>query len=511
MNGYCFNAARPAGVLDLCSNPANPFFNSVYCLSNIDADCDGNADVAPPPEPALPATPPADVTRSFWYKGLTGYRSGGEIVTCYDGTRPSLWLSKARNSNGSLISSDKWLFYFPGGGSCFSDDGCLNEYQKNNERDEMTSVGAHNPGAQNQQRYRIWEGIMDASFSQNPTFSAYNRVVVHKYTYDTFNGYAIDSAASSTGPIGTHVRRQMGRGIIRATLLETRDATTYERWDVMTGGMVTETLPALENASKVIFVGTPGGAKGLYYNIDAMAEMLSGWSGFSGEIGAIFDANFMPSLDIESLDYWDGVRVDPVAPVDWSDSLYQSSGGYYDLFVNRYQAKLDKSCEETHGTNHALCLDWHHVLGHHISTAFFVLQDIWDPNPGHCDGASNTFEPDYSQEPATDHVHSCGTPGSAIGAYGDLVNDQAFAIAQGGGISADDTSAGFQSPARHFFLSKCSTHEQIKKADSMLSIIVQGTGGSQVTLDSAISQWSNGLTGTLAGVYGNSYNQVSCP
>ena len=218
-------------------------------------------------------------------------------VRCLDGTRPILYVDKAVCTDGANctlgqpIESNKWIISMTGGGSCNAsdsdgdgvyDDGqaCLDTYGDPNERDEM--------GTALEPPMKAFQGINRPNPLQNPTFAAYNRILVEKCSYDRYNGRVTYEAAggyfSETGPGGVVVDfnlYQQGYPIMEEAFTALQNGLAYTTWSVSgTGGSAhvvraQESLPPLVDADQVLFVGHSGSAHGLYHNIDHLAASLS--------------------------------------------------------------------------------------------------------------------------------------------------------------------------------------------------------------------------------------------
>src|SRR5215212_7076856 len=228
-------------------------------------------------------------------------------VRCADGTRPIMYVDKAVGAG-----SNNWIFSMTGGGSVAgvdtNGDGIVDDaqnvvdtYADPGERDEM--------GTALKPPMKDLDGINDPNPLRNPTFSAYNRVRIEKCSYDRYMGrVAYESPAgffNELSPAGAAVSfnlYQQGYLIMQEALEALQPGLPYTTWSVDAAGRVVasqETLPALTAAQKVLFVGHSGAAHGLFHNIDNLAALLATMPDFTGDVRALFDANFLPSNENE--------------------------------------------------------------------------------------------------------------------------------------------------------------------------------------------------------------------
>lgn len=501
----------PLDPNDLCNDSTSYWSTSMYCLSGMDFDGDTVEDSAPPPDPSIPAAAPADPLEDFWLHELPNWRNGkGDRITCIDGTSPVAWFSKARDAQGDLLESNKWIFYFKGGGSCSEGQACADKYFANKpEQGELTTAHLQVVG-----RSARYDGILSSS-TQSP-FVGYNRAVIHKCGYDRFNGYVVDTTASST-QMGSYDRRQMGYNITNAFLEQLRSGWNYDGWDTDLNSWGSISLPPLNDAELVLFFGTSGGAHGLYHNIDRFSDRLQGWSNFTGRVAAIFDSNFMPSLDGEDGDVYSGVRAGITGLIPWDDHIYQS-GGKYNEIMHAWETVGDRSCRAAHIGDAYTCMDRHHVLANHIETDFLVLQDHWDPNKGHCKPALAGYEPDFAD--GLGLTHDCGTAfmPAVANTFGDMVDAQADDIAFSYGSSeiATGIDPSLQ-PSRFFVGLQCNRHEHLIAPVALATEIQHAIFGTY-TLGDILTDWVDNFMGSGAwGVYNplNGWSMVpfsgACP
>jgi hypothetical protein len=364
-----------------------------------------------PPEPQPMPAPPATANDVKEYTRFD--LESNWNLRCVDGTRPILYIDPAVGG-----PSDRWLFSLTGGGSCGAVDffggphpgqACYNLYA-GGEAGEMGTAGkpsmlslGDEPGAS--------QGILRTAPSANPVFAGYNRVRIQKCSYDRYDGRAthIGVTADPPGappPIAYDLYNH-GRSIVEMALEELRGSEalgtglTYDTWIVANGNVVqtTESLPPLERAQQVLFIGHSGGAHGLYHSIDGFADYLRSWPAFDGDVRVVLDSNFIhgpenePRFESPGLDLFDHVwsGTSPQFGL-WNAEPYYSSGSYYaDLYgsyrpspIASFDTVLDASCIAAHDeATEFQCFDRLHVLANHMTTPVLAREDFSDPNPDH--------------------------------------------------------------------------------------------------------------------------------
>ena len=358
------------------------------------------------PQANLGTIPAAGDIHAFTRVFLTA-NSG---IRCADGTMPLIYVDKAVGA-----TSNNWIISFTGGGSVaaadtnadgIADDAqlALDIYADPLERDEM--------GSALKPPMKELDGINTPDSILNPVFSNYNRVRIEKCSYDRYMGRVAYAAPggyfTDIGPTGALVHFnlwQQGYPIILEALQALTPGLVYTTWSVdpVTGSVVSsqETLPPLTSAEKVLFVGHSGGAHGLMHNIDNLAAALAAIPGFTGDVRALFDANFLPSNNNEvgfdplqvGTDAYSGLWAGQTAAT--SNTFTYNGARYWPSSLQKAQydmidAVLDTSCMTAHvatGDPWA-CADRHHVLLNHIATPFFFREDFTDPNKEHTNGGA---------------------------------------------------------------------------------------------------------------------------
>ena len=349
-----------------------------------------------------------------------------ETVRCTDGTMPLIYVDKAVCTNasgcgngvrrGDPIESNKWVITMSGGDSCFAER-CGFWYTQGDERIFMGSTSK--PAA------KEMDGIHDPDPVRNPVFATYNRVRIEKCSFDRYLGNAAEEAPGgaikSAAPDGTTVSYNAyhhGWRIIQEAVKALDHGLRYTTWRRAdegrtpgrrraccgpggSGNLVREyeALPPLANAEQVLLIGHSNASHGLYHNVDNIADLLASIPGFHGDVRALFDENFLPSIENEvsfatgappGRDLYDGV---------WSGTTsgrgaafsYDGETHHKTYYVDREYltqgALFDASCMQTHAADGTdwKCHDRLHVMANHISTPVAVRQDLTDPNRDHLD------------------------------------------------------------------------------------------------------------------------------
>jgi hypothetical protein len=140
--------------------------------------------------------------------------------------------------------------------------------------------------------------------------------------------------------------------------------------DRLTAGPVTSdggevTLPSMADADTIVFSGSSAGARGAQNNADWVASQVPG-----AEVVAWFDASSPPTY--EDMGEYGPLVEEFDRDVRWPQ-YYEGAWGMW----------LDESCQALHTEEDRwLCGNSDHLVQHHITTPFFVRQDIRDPVTG---------------------------------------------------------------------------------------------------------------------------------
>lgn len=398
-------APADAGAANSCSDPY--WANTLRCLVYNPA--------FPQPVPAAPATV-ADL-RAFTRVDLQD-----PAVRCVDGTRPIIYVDPAVG-----VQSNRWVITMTGGEHCAARDAngdgihedgqdCYDAYIEQNGALMGTASQPAMSGLTDAQGNT---GIQSASLELNPVFARYNRLRIHKCSFDRYSGRAthlgVGAIASGGQPL-TYDQFNHGQKIVLLALDTLRGqgagqaGLSFNTW-VNQGGVVTpvqRTLPSIADAEQVVFVGHSAAAHGLFQNADRYAGHLRAMPGFDGDVRAIHDAHFMHAAENEAA-FDPAQNPDPLGVNTLFDrrttgasplfGAYDASGYYGNAlspFVRDYRAWLetpqstlgtlvDQSCFDSHVASNDTwrCTDQFHVRLHHERTSSLMREDYRDPNIQH--------------------------------------------------------------------------------------------------------------------------------
>jgi hypothetical protein len=227
----------------------------------------------------------------------------------------------------------------------------------------------------------------------------------------------------------------------------------------------------------------------------------------------------MPSLDGEDGNVYSGARSGTTGGIPWDDHIYQSGGAYNDI-MHAWDTIGDESCRTAHsGVDAFTCMDRHHVLTNHIETDFLVLQDHWDPNPGHCRSGLTGYAPDFAD--GSGLIYSCGAAFAPLvpNPFGDLVDAQAddIAFSYGGSSEIGTGVDPSPQPTRFFVGLQCNRHQHLI-AQAALATEMQHSILPNQTLGDILIDWTTIFLGSGTwGVYNplNGWSMVpgsgACP
>ncbi len=268
-------------------------------------------------------------------------------AVCNDGSAGVFFVRK-----GTGASSNRWLIYLEGGGSCLDGTSCAKRWcsiETNFGADKMSS------------RYAAAKGIAGGGIlatRADSAFTDFNKAWVYYCSSDAWAGRVGDRPlVDETGRAYT-IQFQGGR-ILDAVVSELRAGLTYR--DAATDQPVT--LPSLDDAAVILFAGESGGSSGVQRNADRLGAYFKATNHDPGRLvyRAVFDATNEPSNE--------------------SFSLYESSKrGSIRAISVVLSGRIDDSCLAMHATDFFRCGDAAHIRAHHITTPFFARQDLIDPN-----------------------------------------------------------------------------------------------------------------------------------
>lgn len=324
---------------------------------------DAPIDAAPPIDaPDVPLVSEALAADCGAYVPASGVGAGNDLhkvtlddpaAICNDGTPAVMYI---RPSTGGANAS-RWVFYLQGGGSCGTAEQCairycgIEKYTKAKMSSRWTPMSANTDG----------QGLLDRDGS-NP-FADANLVLMYYCSSDQWMGQKDDSVlVPSAGPTPTFRLHFRGHSIIEAALDQLLAGDT-----VSDDGQAT--VPSLAGATAVLWSGTSAGGNGAEQNLDYVAGRLAP-NGTA--VRGVFDANMPPQ--VEDLG-------DPAATAAFT--AYDRDTYWPSVIVGAWNGFADASCLAGHAPSEQWeCGQNEHVVLNHITTPFFVRQDLRDRQVG---------------------------------------------------------------------------------------------------------------------------------
>jgi len=268
-------------------------------------------------------------------------------AVCNDGTPGVFYVRR-----GTGAGLNRWIVFLEGGGSCSSADACAKRW---------CSIETNFGAAKMSNRWAPAGGVAGGgilSTREDSAFRDFSKVWVYYCSSDVWSGRSGNRPlVDSTGRVYTiHMQ---GARILDAVVSELRSGITYT--DAGTGAAVT--LPSLDDAEAVLFVGESGGSAGVQRNADRLGPLLERTNRNPGGLfyRALGDAANTPSNEALPT-YEEDMR-----------AAFRSSAALY-------SGRVDESCLESHPADTWRCGDPVHVREHHLTTPIFFRQDLLDPN-----------------------------------------------------------------------------------------------------------------------------------
>lgn len=263
---------------------------------------------------------------------------------CNDGTPAVMYV---RPSTGG-VHTNRWLIYLQGGAACSDLASCVERYCGTGKytKAKMSSTWT-NPS--------MGESALTERDGENP-FGEANQVVVHYCSSDFWTGTKSDTVLTDEESYpGQAVRLHFrGRDIVRAAVEKLlAGPVTADENDV--------TVPSLADAELLVFAGSSAGGRGAEHNLDWVAAQVP-----DAEVYGWFDAYMPPTYDDMGAD---GPTV----------AEYDETVRWPEIYEARYGMWLEESCAAWHPAEERwLCGNAEHLVLHHVTTPFFVRQDLRD-------------------------------------------------------------------------------------------------------------------------------------
>ncbi len=284
----------------------------------------------------------------------------GAEAKCNDGSPAVMYIRPALDT-GETAASNQWIIHFQGGRGCTNADDCRARWcsewpQQSYSAGKMSSEEL--PSAISSQ------GIF--STNRNNQFRRYNHVFLHYCSSD----YWIGAAAPHTysGDNYAYSIEFRGAAIVDDVIGTLKDDAGTWSDPLPSGDPVW--LPDIDRATHVLLTGSSAGSIGLRHHVDRLHEQLR-QANPNVIVRAVVDVGFFPFLGDEAIHSSPGIY-------DYDKWLTDQSN-ITEFFWQTQQTARDQSCmRHTQPRDQKQCLDPVYVLKHHITTPFFISQDLHD-------------------------------------------------------------------------------------------------------------------------------------
>ncbi|HYH08629.1 MAG TPA: pectin acetylesterase-family hydrolase [Thermoanaerobaculia bacterium] len=356
-------------------------------------------------------------------EGTAGGLGGGDDLTRYvvDNTRyPNAVCNDATPAvfyygpASKVEDRNKWIIFLQGGGTCVDGQSCAQRWcsiDTNYGMDKMSSSltkprirggGFLNPGSQNR-------------------FGSWNRVLIFYCSSDGWIGRSSRTLqANVNGATRDYDAHFKGALIIDAVLDTLRNATSGGGKRRAVSHAESE-WPDLDHAEAVLFAGTSAGGAGARANADRVGTKLRATNP-ALEFRVVVEAAYGTAFENNDFTRSTYCANDPARGCTW-EAYTRAKGEAIDRGL--YGAQAEESCAQWHAANEPgtewQCADGEHVLLHHVTTHFFVRQDLQDPNIGEGFVGPNFGTPADFARRVEDELRSMPVPeeprGGVPGAY----------------------------------------------------------------------------------------------
>lgn len=248
----------------------------------------------------------------------------------------------------SAAEEQDWVIHLQAGGACSSWEVC---------RDRWCSYQSPYDAAKMSTRFTPEVANGSGLFARNPSnaFGRANQVYVYYCSSDGWMGRRGDVVLDDPAGVGPSYRVHFrGFDIAQAVVEE------LERGAVSDDGA--ESLPLLDDANRVLLSGSSAGAQGVTQLLDWFRAQVP-----NAQVAGMMDAITDPLPEDVA---------DPTVRERWQLGIETRHAVLSEL----YHPFHDESCLAAHSADEAyLCGFFTHVRLEHITTPFFVRQDLRDP------------------------------------------------------------------------------------------------------------------------------------
>jgi hypothetical protein len=268
---------------------------------------------------------------------------------------------------------ERWVIVFEGGGGCIDADACLERWcglVGMDRASAMSTRGSH-------QALAGASGILRRDPAVN-RFAGYNHVYLNYCTSDQYIGSQAHLGLASNGT--TYDIQFNGEAIVNDAFARLLDPAGVAP-DVAT--FWADRLPSLRTAEEIVLVGISAGGGGLRHHLDRLRDMLVQEVYGQVRVVGVIDAGNAPGFWDPTFT-WGAVG----APSSYQDMLVGWMEPPVRTFWGADDTALDASCLDpgfaaAHaadgGSHPQVCYDTTYTLFNHITTPFFVRQDVNDP------------------------------------------------------------------------------------------------------------------------------------
>jgi len=336
------------------------------------------------PPPGLVFTCPPSAGAGSVTPGQTLFRYDIDTTVypdaiCNDGSGAIMYLRRGTTNAGR----GKWHIYLQGGGSCRDHQTCADRWCNSGGQsfgtDKMSTLYAPATGI-------ATDGLFTRR-AQN-ALATWNQVFVYYCSSDEWVGTA--SGVDLPDPNGTgndYSLNFKGAKIVDAVINTLRRLNGTVWYDDEDADLLANTaMPDLDSAVTVLISGTSAGSNGVRQRVDEIAQRLRRYNlnchnplgGCPLQVRALVDADYQPAYETRNWAASTPCAGDPTYCT--YDGAYQAE--WNDRFIGLYGARVDSSCLAMHlatvPATEWKCSDPIHVLANHVTTPFFVRQDLQD-------------------------------------------------------------------------------------------------------------------------------------
>lgn len=288
----------------------------------------------------------------------------GPEATCNDGSPAVMYIRPGLDRGGKTAVSNQWIIHLQGGSNCTDADACRDRWcsegtQKSYSAGKMSTTGL--PPA------ILSQGIF--STDQTNPFRHFNHVFVYYCSSDNWVGAAGPQTHSSKNQAYSLEFR--GAAIVADVIrtLKTDAGTWSDAWE----GGDPVWIPDIDRATQVLLTGSSAGSIGVRHHVDRLHRQLR-QDNPKMAVRAVVDVGFLPFLGHEAINWQHAAS--PESYDAWLTQQWETMQSFWQAT----QATLDQSClQHAQRQDRKWCSDAVYVLKHHITTPFFVSQDLNDP------------------------------------------------------------------------------------------------------------------------------------